>query len=219
MELYCYVIACDAGHAPNYDPPFTTLAICKPRIRKGAKERKGTEEGDAVLAFTGVKLSLEPHAVRWAGVVKEKLTFTEYWNDRRFAGKKPDATERPDNIYKPRGNGRSFEQIKNKSHGPKHTLSDLRGCYVLVLDPVWRFQGSAPILPARFGYRMGLTARRSHRRHELTPDAWRRLRTWLTDRQKEIGIASPRGGTKTCEPPRVRREMGRPAGKQRTRCG
>jgi len=212
MDLYCYVIASDAGIAPNYEPPFTTLAICKPRIRKKAVE------GDALLAFTGAHLSSEPHAIRWAGVVKKKLTFAEYWNEPKFAGKRPGATELPDNIYLPRDGGYSFEQIPNKSHGHDRKLSDLSGGYVLVLDPVWRFHGSGPILPARFGYRMHLTGRRNHRRHELTPSAWGQLKTWLNDRQKEIGVAHPEGGTESCDSPRTRCEVNRPAAKPRPRC-
>lgn len=212
MDLYCYVIASDAGIAPNYEPPFTTLAICKPGIRKGA------EEGDAILAFTGAHLSSEPHAVRWSGVVKKKLTFAEYWNEPKFAGKKPGATELADNIYRPRDGGYSFEQIPNESHGPDRKLSDLSGGYVLVLDPVWCFEGSAPILPARFGYRMDLSGRRNHRRHELNPDAWRQLKAWLSDRQKEGGVANPDGGAKSCESPRTRCEVDRPAAKHRSRC-
>ena len=47
MKLWRYVIRNNDGSAPNYDPPFTALAICKPRIRKGARP------GDLVLAFCG----------------------------------------------------------------------------------------------------------------------------------------------------------------------
>lgn len=78
MKLHTYVIATDAGSAPNYDPPFTTLAVCKPRIRKKALV------GDVVLAFAGKTLNHNPHVVCWAGQVHDKLTFAEYWNDSRF---------------------------------------------------------------------------------------------------------------------------------------
>ena len=79
MKVFTYVIQFDGGAAPNYCEPATTLAICKPRIRRSA------EVGDAIIAFEGSFLGPEAHAVRWAGVVTEKLTFSEYWNDRRFA--------------------------------------------------------------------------------------------------------------------------------------
>ena len=192
MNLYCYVIVSDSGIAPNYDPPFTTLAICKPRIRRGASV------GDVILAFTGCKISREPHVVRWAGVIAEKRTFAEYWNDRRFAGKKPAASDRSDNIYAPRADGRGFKRIENRAHEPKSKKRDLSGEFVLVLDPCWRFMGSGPILPAEFGYRMPLTARRNHQRHPLTADAWQRLKTWLTTRQREVGRIPAPSDTNRC---------------------
>jgi hypothetical protein len=57
MNVFTYVIANDRGSEPNYDPPATTLAICKPKIRLAA------QIGDLVIAFTGSKLSPEPHSV------------------------------------------------------------------------------------------------------------------------------------------------------------
>ncbi len=35
--LWRYVMTHDGGTAPHFGPPLATLAICKPRIRKGAK--------------------------------------------------------------------------------------------------------------------------------------------------------------------------------------
>jgi Nucleotide modification associated domain 2 len=124
MKLYTYVIATDHGSAPNYDPPCTTLAICKPRIRRSA------EVGDAILAFTGQALSPEPHAVCWAGVVSEKLPFADYWRDRRFSGKKSRSSRTPDNIYRP--DGLSLQQVENPSHGPDDSNRDLGGRFVLI---------------------------------------------------------------------------------------
>ncbi|WP_422613519.1 hypothetical protein [Pseudomonas knackmussii] len=66
MRVHTYVIATDAGSAPNYDPPAVTLAVCKPRIRKKAKV------GDLVLAFAGSTVNpLSGHSVVWAGIVSE----------------------------------------------------------------------------------------------------------------------------------------------------
>src|SRR4051812_614357 len=95
VRVWRYVIRNDDGSAPNYDPPFGTLAICKPKIRKGANP------GDLVLAFAGRELGRDPHRVVWAGRVIEKLTLEEYWADVRFQCKKPNASHVPDNIYRP----------------------------------------------------------------------------------------------------------------------
>src|SRR5262249_14817590 len=100
MQVHTYVIATDAGSAPNYDPPFVTLAVCKHRIRKKAKR------GDLVLAFAGRTVNpVEPHTVVWAGIVGEVMTFSQYWHDSRFAAKKPDRSAHPDNFYCPTDDG------------------------------------------------------------------------------------------------------------------
>lgn len=50
-----------------------------------------------MLAFAGKQVNpFEPHSVVWAGIVSEKMSFADYWNDRRFAGKKPDRSKYPD---------------------------------------------------------------------------------------------------------------------------
>ena len=170
MNVFTYVIATDRGSAPNYDPPMATLAICKPKIRLAA------HVGDLVVAFTGSKLSAEPHAVCWAGIVSEKLTFAEYWDDERFATKKPGRSETPDNIYRSRG-GR-IEQEPNSSHTLRHADRDIGGGYVLAFDPCWYFGAVGPVLPASFGLRM-IRGRRGHGRVDLTEVGWKTLRGWL----------------------------------------
>ncbi|MFJ4431258.1 hypothetical protein ACIPZG_09820 [Pseudomonas sp. NPDC089395] len=79
MRVHTYVIATDAGSAPNYDPPAVTLAVCKPRIRKKAKV------GELVLAFAGAKVNpTSRHSVVWTGIVSEILTFSEYDSHESF---------------------------------------------------------------------------------------------------------------------------------------
>jgi len=170
MNLYTYVIMTDRGSAPNYEPPFTTLAICKPKIRKGA------QVGDAVLAYTGSSMSPEPHAVCWAGVIKEKLTFEEYWDDARFQEKKPEKSGTPDNIYYPVNGG--LLQVPNSSHGTDAFTRDTNGQFVLVFDPCWYFGSGGPVKPANFDLRM-TAGRRAHRKHELHVQQWDQLKTWL----------------------------------------
>jgi Nucleotide modification associated domain 2 len=196
MDLYCYVIATDAGSAPNYDPPFTTLAVCKPKLRTSA------QLGDAVLAFTGADESREPHAVRWAGVIKEKLSFSDYWNDRRFAKKKPGRCERPDNIYQPQPGGQGFWQAPNRVHELDAMKKDVGGQFVLIFDPVWRFAGGSPVMPADFGFRMFRNARRGHRVHATDSAAWRRLRDWLDDQKRKSGVVAHVKSNRRCEPER-----------------
>lgn len=171
MRIHTYVIAVDAGSAPNYDPPFLTLTVCKPRIRRKAAV------GDCVLAFAGSRVNpSDPHAVVWAGVVSEVISLSDYWNDPRFAGKKPNENPLPDNFYRPTPNG--LVQVPNPIHGENSIPRDISGVNALVFDPAWRFGGFGPRLPVEFGLRL-TGGRRGERVHELSTDEWMRLRRWL----------------------------------------
>ncbi|MBS1994774.1 MAG: hypothetical protein JSS86_00630 [Cyanobacteria bacterium SZAS LIN-2] len=205
MKLRTYVIQDDFGSAPNYDPPGVTLAICKPKIRKGAVL------GDVVLAFEGSGLGANPHAVVWAGVVEEKLTFASYWRDSRFRNKRPDRTPVPDNIYEPVGH--EYRQVANPIHGRGNVSTDLGGVFVLVCRPAWHFSGPRPNLPAECGFRMPMSARRGHRVHELSPAERDGLRAWLESESAkraapdagEAGrsyLRAPRSARNPCAPSR-----------------
>lgn len=170
MKIFSYVIVADDGSAPNFNAPCATLAVCKPKIRIGA------QPGDIVIGFCGQPLGPEPHAVRWAGVVSEKMTFSEYWNNPSYSGKKPDKTQRPDNIYRPVKAG--HEQIENPTHGPGNKSRDLGGRFVLTFKPAWYFGPAAQILPEEFGLRL-TGARRGHRVNEINGKTWKKLQKWL----------------------------------------
>ena len=172
MKVWTYVITNDSGVAPNFDPPMPTLAVCKPQIRRQARP------GDLVLAFCGKSISTNPHAVRWAGIVCEVLTFTEYWNDPRFDSKKPSASPNPDNIYQPADP--QYRQVPNTTHGFENIATDLRGQNVLVFNRHWHFESSAPELPNKFGLHMTV-GRRGHRQFLLSKRNANHLSNWLTD--------------------------------------
>ena len=196
MRIHTYVIAVDAGSAPNYDAPCTTLAVCKPRIRRKANP------GELVLAFAGQPVNPhEPHTVVWAGVVAEKLTFADYWNDARFQSKKPLRTTTPDNFYKPTRDG-GLVQVENPIHGPEAIPRDTGGEFVLTFEPSWHYGAHGPTLPAHFGLRM-THGRRGERVHDLSDAAWRDLERWLNDQQPTTTPAKP--GNRRCQPtPRPR---------------
>ena len=177
MKAFSYVIVKDGGAAPNFERPKTTLAVCKPRIRRKAVK------GDFVVAFSGASLGLEPHSVRWAGVVVEKLSFDAYWNDRRFQRKKPGKSAHPDNFYYMIQRG--FVQVENDTHGPESKSTDTNGKFVLVLDPVWHFPNESPILPQQFGLRL-TNGRRGHRVTSITPETHRELEGWLDSKGSRL---------------------------------
>jgi Nucleotide modification associated domain 2 len=170
VKVFLYVIVVDSGSAPSFEPPLATLALCKPKIRHHAQYR------DLVIGFTGRKLGPEPHAVRWAGVVSERLTFAEYWRDVRFARKKPREAIASDNIYRPRGS--TYAQVDNPKHGAEAAKKDLSGRFVLVFDPSWYFGPTAPVLAEKFGFRI-IGGRRGHRVWPISSGQWRELRAWF----------------------------------------
>jgi hypothetical protein len=175
MILWRYVIVTDGGAAPNFDPPLTTLAICKPMIRKGARC------GDLVMAFAGKPIARNPHKVVWAGIVREKLSFEQYWRDARFQTKKPNASKHPDNIY--RGGATGLKQVRNGVHGPQSAATDERGQFVLVLKPAWHLDLEISSLPEQFSnLQLTKNNRRGHRRSEIQADVAKELLAWLTSR-------------------------------------
>jgi hypothetical protein len=99
MRVFSYVVVWDHGFAPNPYHGYLTLACCKPRIRSTAKP------GDWIVGTTSH--ARFPHLggrLLFAAQVAEVLSFEQYWNDARFAKKKPNPTGTRkqtcgDNIY------------------------------------------------------------------------------------------------------------------------
>ena len=82
MRVFTYVIEHDKGFAPNPFFSVCSLAACKPAIRKAA------QVGDLILGFGSAKHRLAGKLIYWMKV-DEIVTFDEYWNDKRFAAKRP----------------------------------------------------------------------------------------------------------------------------------
>ncbi len=79
-KYYSYVVTRDYGFAPNPFGGYCTLATCKPKIRLCASK------GDWIFGITSKKLE---NKLLFAMHVQYKLTYNEYWNDRKFKFKKP----------------------------------------------------------------------------------------------------------------------------------
>ncbi len=82
-HLYIYTIARDYGFAPNPFHGLCTLATCKPGIRKSA------EIDDWVMGIGGRGLGDAQKKCILLMKASEKITFQDYWDDRRFSLKKP----------------------------------------------------------------------------------------------------------------------------------
>ena len=84
--LYSYKMTNDSGFAPNPFHGFMTLATCKAQIREKKKI------GDFVAGVTSNGLCDDRNgSERLIFIMKvtEKVTFGQYYNDKRFQCKKP----------------------------------------------------------------------------------------------------------------------------------
>ncbi|MBL7890692.1 MAG: hypothetical protein JNL24_14160 [Bacteroidia bacterium] len=82
MAFYSYKITRDYGFAPNPFFGFCTLACCKPHIRAKA------EVGDWIIGTGSIENHLLYNLI-FVMKVSEKISFEDYWNDKRFVRKKP----------------------------------------------------------------------------------------------------------------------------------
>lgn len=133
MRIYSYAIPYDSGFAPNPFWGYCTLATCKPRIRRTAKE------GDWVIG-TGSVRNVGNERLVYAMRVTEVIPLEDYWVDKRFEKKKPGKGKKrlvADNIYyrDKKGNVRQYFPSKH-SYPDKENLEtkehDLKGENVLI---------------------------------------------------------------------------------------
>ena len=82
MKLFSYVVLRDFGFAPNPFNGYCTLATCKPDIRRVAAI------GDIVIG-TGTKSKILDGRLIYYMEITEKVTFNEYWEDKKFFDKRP----------------------------------------------------------------------------------------------------------------------------------
>lgn len=155
MRLFSYVVVWDKGFAPNPYHGYLTLACCKPRIRKAAKE------GDWIVGT--LSYSRFPNMggrMLYAAEVSEVLPINSYWRDLRFEKKKPNMQGKPenrcgDNIYSYNSQTSaisrqlpSFHSHEDGGEDSKSMKHDLGGENVLVCSNFVYFGRNAKVLPA-----------------------------------------------------------------------
>ena len=188
MTVYSYTVARDYGFAPNPFGGFCTLACCKPKIRKGAKP------GDWVIGVGGKDNKLVGRVI-YAMVVKEALTFREYWSDPRFQSKKPvpSGTHKGffgDNIY--RWDDDLGEYIQSNSHHSKcdgstnvHNLKKDTGVDRVLISSRYIYFGENAVFPPE---EIAICGREKFP-HPRVRDIYRsyspqlefKIKNWLTD--------------------------------------
>ena len=145
--MFAYVVEHDFGLAPNPFFGICSLAVCKPSIRKHAAV------GDLILAAGSKKHERESHLVYYM-VVREALTFEEYWDDLRFQSKRPTARAGimaavGDNIYHRDSDGNWAQEysLHRRAGGPidtQHLERDTSSNRVLIGDQFSYWGGEGP---------------------------------------------------------------------------
>jgi len=186
MKLYSYIVVNDTGFAPNPFGGLCTLADCKPTIRRSAK--KGSW-------IVGLSPKATGNKIIFAMEVNEILSYSEYYNTKRFEKKKPNFKTKlaihksGDNIYKPLSNG-SFKQLqsmhskdKGKKENPNTKKSDLSGKNVLISNNFYYFGSKAKELNPNLE---PLIVGRGHRSN-FSKEALKSFKQFI-DSQKQKGI-------------------------------
>lgn len=157
-----YKLTNDAGFAPNPFFGVLTLATCKPGIRRAANV------GEWIAGFTSSGLcgdAVGEERLIYLMKVSESMTIADYFNDSRYAAKKPSLRNAPevgrhgDNIYRPLNVGAveapEFKQLRNPHHwdrgGDRENLTsknhDVGGRNVLIAEEFVYFGANALRIP------------------------------------------------------------------------
>ena len=166
--VYGYKMTHDTGFAPNPFHGMLTLATCKPRIRKCAKEGywiSGWTSNEVYdKEYKKHNFSDDTQKLIYLAKVKKEITFKEYWEGKDYSLKKqPEKTDEGgkecfkscgnsivvknddisfcgDNIYEPDANASfGFKQHENPHHNKQNQEHDLSGKYVLVCEEFYYF--------------------------------------------------------------------------------
>ena len=176
MHLYTYVVRYDLGLAPNPYHGFCTLAVCKPGIREGA------QVGHWVLGTGSARKGIGRggYAV-YAMRVTEKLSFEQYWIDKRFRKKRPNLEALPkkaagDNFYFRDQKSGKWRQI------PAYHLNQMEkdtavNCVLISNDFVY-WGGSGPLVPEFCG--VDIVHRNSgHSNKRFSPEVVKAFVRWI----------------------------------------
>ena len=151
--LFSYKIHHDYGLAPNPFHGYCSLAVCKSQIRNNRR----LKIGDWVIG-TGSENLENIHQLIFAMRVEEKITFNEYWLDKRFIKKKPIVNGSlvqmyGDNFYHQDSNSKEWIQ-ENSAHSltknePNidHLKRDIGGEFVLLSQEFYYFGNESPVIP------------------------------------------------------------------------
>lgn len=142
MKVYSYVVEHDTGYAPN--PYFDFCTLCRCKFRGSATGRKNivelANEGDWVVGTGGAGRKSADHGkLVYAMRVDKKLTRQDYFNDTRFARKKP--TKMATSTY---------EQTRGDNEEPRRKFEKQQ--FALISQHFYYFGAYAKDIPRNFDH-------------------------------------------------------------------
>ena len=184
MEYFSYVVEHDYGLAPNPFGGYCTLAVCKPDIRKN----KNLNIGDWVIGTGSQKLKKLNHLI-FAMQLEEKLTFQEYWDDKRFQYKKPVLNGSlvqmyGDNFY--HKDSKTQEWVQEKSahstvQKEKHLLKDTSSEIVLISQNFYYLGDQCLLIPQEF---IEICKQRQGMKYKGLSEVGTKVINWLSENSK-----------------------------------
>lgn len=160
-----YVVDRDFGFAPNPFHGICTLATCKPRIRRVAKEF------DWIIGMGGGRLKATGRCI-FAMKVSRSISFNEYWTNPSYRDKRPVRNGSlkmivGDNIYyQSHGEWQQLDSHHSYPDGSPNihnVVNDTQANAVLVSDYFFYFGSAAVEIPKPILQSLGYVNRRSHR--------------------------------------------------------
>jgi hypothetical protein len=159
MRFYSYRVEHDYGLAPNPFGRYCTLAVCKGQIRNNPN----LSIGDWIIGIGSEALKV-PMKLIYAMRVDEITTFDGYWNDTRFAYKKPILNGtlvqmHGDNFYHTVHGvvmqENSAHSLKDGAENKEHKRKDVGGKNVLISECFYYFGDACIDIPVQFKSIMG----------------------------------------------------------------
>ena len=208
-RYFNYILKWDSGLAPNPFHGFCTLAVCKPQIRKSAKE------GDWIIGLgssnqNDLKLNYRDRLI-YAMKVTEKMTFNEYWKDKRFLKKRQSADSAKgrcgDNMYHSNSKGEWIQKTYEAHNTPENRKRDTGVDAVLVSKHFFYFGKNGIDVPKSFQQSVSSKLTQGHRYKGLEKEG-KKLIEFLEKKYKKGRHSNPisyEEDNKGCEAKKVRR--------------
>ena len=148
MKVYSYVVCHDKGFAPNPFWGYCTLAVCTPN-------HMGIDPqiGDWIIGTESVD---KGNKLIYAMQVSSRMSFDQYYADKRFEKKKPNAKSKDwrkhcgDNFYYKDKSDRWEQQPFSFHDTPENKRQDLKHPYVFIAKHFYYFGRKAKIIPSRY---------------------------------------------------------------------